>query len=109
MSTKVAVRLLAFVALGAVGLTAAVHAQQATMSFFVTSAGKGDGANLGGLEGADAHCQALAKAAGSTKTNWKSLLEHDGAGRRCGRECARPDRQGAVAERQRHGSRERPR
>ena len=74
MSTKVAVRLLAFVALGAVGLTAAVHAQQATMSFFVTSAGKGDGANLGGLDGADAHCQALAKAAGSTKTNWKAYL-----------------------------------
>ena len=74
MSTKVAVRLLAFVALGAVGLTAAVHAQQATMSFFVTSAGKAEGANLGGLEGADAHCQALAKAAGSTKTNWKAYL-----------------------------------
>ena len=34
------------------------------MSFFVTSVGKGDGANLGGLAGADAHCQALAKAAG---------------------------------------------
>ena len=74
MSTKVAVRVLAFVALGAVGLTAAVHAQQATMSFFVTSAGKAEGANLGGLEGADAHCQALAKAAGSTKTNWKAYL-----------------------------------
>jgi hypothetical protein len=42
------------------------------MSFFVTSVGKGDGANLGGLEGADAHCVALAKAAGSTKTNWKA-------------------------------------
>lgn len=44
------------------------------MSFFVTSAGKGDGANLGGLEGADAHCDALAKAAGSTKTGWKAYL-----------------------------------
>ncbi|PYR33899.1 MAG: lectin, partial [Acidobacteria bacterium] len=32
------------------------------MSFFVTSAGKGDGANLGGIAGADAHCQALAAA-----------------------------------------------
>lgn len=38
------------------------------MSFFVTSVGKGDGGNLGGLEGADAHCNALASAAGSTKT-----------------------------------------
>lgn len=53
----------------------AVHAQTAnTMSFFVTSVGKGDGGNLGGLEGADAHCAALAKAAGSTKTNWKAYL-----------------------------------
>src|SRR3954465_12218270 len=41
----------------------AVHAQD--MTFFVTSVGKGDGANLGGLEGADAHCNALAQAAGS--------------------------------------------
>jgi hypothetical protein len=45
-----------------------------TMSFFVTSVGKGDGANLGGLDGADAHCAALAKAAGSTKTNWHAYL-----------------------------------
>ena len=49
----------------------AVQAQTAgTMSFFITSVGKGDGANLGGLAGADAHCAALAKAAGSSKTNW---------------------------------------
>jgi hypothetical protein len=44
------------------------------MSFFVTSVGKGDGANLGGLEGADAHCQALAKAAGASRTNWRAYL-----------------------------------
>lgn len=46
------------------------HAQSASekMSFFITSVGKGDGANLGGLEGADAHCNALASAAGSSKT-----------------------------------------
>ena len=53
----------------------AVHAQSANnMSFFVTSVGKGDGANLGGLAGADAHCAALAKAAGSSKTNWRAYL-----------------------------------
>jgi hypothetical protein len=46
----------------------------APMSFFVTSAGKGDGANLGGLEGADAHCNALAAAAGSKLKNWKAYL-----------------------------------
>lgn len=44
------------------------------MSFFITSAGKGDGANYGGLAGADAHCAALAKAAGSAKTNWHAYL-----------------------------------
>jgi hypothetical protein len=49
-------------------------AQQADMSFFVTSTGPGKGADLGGLEGADAHCATLAKAAGATKTNWKAYL-----------------------------------
>src|SRR5213082_4107616 len=52
----------------------AVHAKQADMTFFVTSTGKGNGADLGGLEGADAHCNALAKAAGSKHTNWKAYL-----------------------------------
>lgn len=56
-------------------LATPAHAQSIEdMSFFVTSAGKGDGANLGGLEGADAHCDALAKAAGSSKTGWKAYL-----------------------------------
>jgi hypothetical protein len=44
------------------------------MTFFVTSVGKGNGADLGGLEGADAHCTALAKAAGSKRSNWKAYL-----------------------------------
>jgi hypothetical protein len=44
------------------------------MTFFVTSAGKGNGADLGGLDGADAHCSSLAKAAGSKRTNWKAYL-----------------------------------
>src|ERR1043165_9292221 len=57
------------------GLSGMALAQPAsTMSFFITSVGKGDGANLGGLAGADAHCAALAKAAGSTKTNWHAYL-----------------------------------
>jgi hypothetical protein len=56
------------------GLIAKAQAQQASMSFFVTSVGKGKGADLGGLAGADAHCQALAKAAGSNETNWHAYL-----------------------------------
>lgn len=49
------------------------------MSFFVTSVGKGDGANLGGIAGADAHCQALAKAAGADGA-WRAYLSTQGAG-----------------------------
>jgi hypothetical protein len=53
---------------------ATVEAQQSVMTFFVNSAGLGKGGDLGGLEGADAHCNALAKAAGSTLTNWRAYL-----------------------------------
>lgn len=56
------------------GFAMPATADVANMSFFVTSAGSGDGANLGGLEGADAHCGKLAAAAGATKTNWKAYL-----------------------------------
>lgn len=48
--------------------------QQDGMTFFVTSVGKGNGADLGGLAGADAHCAALAQAAGSKNTNWAAYL-----------------------------------
>jgi hypothetical protein len=74
VTPTISIPLLAAVALTALGLAAPAQAQQDTMSFFVTSAGKGNGADLGGLAGADAHCQALAQAAGSTKTNWRAYL-----------------------------------
>jgi collagenase NC10/endostatin len=48
------------------------------MSFFITSEGPGNGAALGGLAGADQHCQKLAKAAGSTKT-WRAYLSTSAA------------------------------
>src|SRR5258705_9327768 len=48
------------------------------MSFFVTSVGKGDGANYGGLAGADAHCQALAAAAGRGDARWVAYLSTQG-------------------------------
>jgi hypothetical protein len=47
---------------------------QGPMSFFVTSVGKGDGANLGGLAGADAHCKALASAVGRGNVEWRAYL-----------------------------------
>jgi hypothetical protein len=50
------------------------------MSFFVTSVGKGDGANLGGLAGADAHCQQLAAAVGRGGVTWHAYLSTQGSG-----------------------------
>src|SRR6185503_19256216 len=44
------------------------------MSFFVTSVGLGDGGNLGGLAGADRHCQSLAAAAGAGGRTWRAYL-----------------------------------
>jgi hypothetical protein len=64
--------------LGVMVFTAAaslgVSAQQSQMSFFVTSAGPGNGANLGGLAGADKHCQTLAAAAGAGNRTWRAYL-----------------------------------
>jgi len=48
--------------------------QRAPMTFFVTSTGTGNGANLGGLAGADAHCQKLAGAAGAGDKTWRAYL-----------------------------------
>jgi hypothetical protein len=53
-------------------------AQQGEMSFFLTSVGSGDGANLGGLEGADQHCQSLAEAAGAGGKTWHAYLSTQG-------------------------------
>ena len=73
MNTKIWISLLAAIASAGLSSTTPVEAQQA-VTFFVSSAGKGNGADLGGLAGADAHCQALARAAGSTLTNWHAYL-----------------------------------
>ena len=54
-------------------------AQDSTMTFFITSEGPGDGANLGGLEGADAHCTSLAEAAGVTGKTWRAYLSTNAA------------------------------
>jgi hypothetical protein len=69
----------------AAGLAAALlgsgaAAQQASMTFFVTSAGPGKGADLGGLEGADQHCRQLAQAAGAGNRTWRAYLSATAAG-----------------------------
>ncbi|MDI1340759.1 hypothetical protein [Polaromonas sp.] len=68
-----------FRTLAAAGATLALLAACATtsngpMSFFVTSVGSGKGADLGGLAGADAHCQKLASAAGAGNKTWRAYL-----------------------------------
>jgi hypothetical protein len=50
------------------------------MSFFVSSTGSGNGGNLGGLEGADKHCQALAAKAGAGNRMWRAYLSTTGQG-----------------------------
>lgn len=52
----------------------AASAQPAAMSFFITSNGIGNGGNLGGLAGADNHCQTLAQAAGAGARTWRAYL-----------------------------------
>ena len=55
-------------------ISGAYAGQQMPMTFFVTSVGQGKGGDLGGLAGADAHCQMLAAAAGSTGKTWRAYL-----------------------------------
>ncbi len=55
-----------------------INSQENEMSFFITSVGSGDGANLGGLAGADAHCATLASAAGSRGKTWRAYLSAHG-------------------------------
>jgi hypothetical protein len=64
-------------AFGAAALLAACATPSSTtgpMGFFITSAGIGRGADLGGLAGADAHCQRLAAAAGAGSRTWRAYL-----------------------------------
>jgi hypothetical protein len=66
------------------GLGACVMERQAEadsgMSFFITSVGAGQGADLGGLEGADRHCQQLAQSAGAGDRTWRAYLSTQAAG-----------------------------
>ena len=71
---------LVLVAAVTAGLSGGVAAQQSSMSFFVTSVGSGKGADFGGLEGADKHCQALAAAAGAGGKTWRAYLSASASG-----------------------------
>jgi hypothetical protein len=84
MKTRMRLTLLGSVTLVCLGMSAGVYAQQAPqspdMTFFVTSAGSGKGADLGGLEGADRHCQQLAQGAGAGTKTWRAYLSTQAAG-----------------------------
>jgi len=79
MSSRANVAIAALIAFAATGAVSAAQAQSA-MSFFVTSVGPGKGGDLGGLAGADAHCQKLAAAAGAGSRTWHAYLSTQGAG-----------------------------
>jgi hypothetical protein len=70
---------------GGLMVLAACTAMQSTepnpkeMTFFVTSAGPGKGGDLGGIEGADRHCQALAQTAGAGQRTWRAYLSTQGS------------------------------
>ena len=70
----------AFFATNPVGGAFAQQSGAGNMTFFVTSAGLGKGADLGGLEGADRHCQQLATAAGAGNRRWRAYLSTQGPG-----------------------------
>lgn len=58
---------------------APAQAKSANTTFFVTSAGPGKGADLGGIDGADKHCATLATAAGATAKTWHAYLSTQAA------------------------------
>jgi hypothetical protein len=82
MTMKVSMRLSLFgcVALLGLGMSSGALAQQSNMTFFITSTGLGKGADLGGLAGADRHCQTLAQAAGAGSRTWRAYLSTTAAG-----------------------------
>ena len=63
-------------------MSSSAQAADNPMGFFITSVGLGDGANLGGLDGADAHCKALATKAGAGDRDWKAYLSTQEDGKR---------------------------
>ena len=60
----------------------AVFAQDNPMGFFVTSVGSGNGGDLGGLAGADAHCKQLASTVGAGNRQWRAYLSTEAEGKR---------------------------
>jgi hypothetical protein len=82
MNLTMRLSVFALSALPAIGASGVSSAQQANMSFFVTNAGSGKGADLGGLAGADKHCQDLASSVGAGGKTWHAYLSSAGVNAR---------------------------
>jgi hypothetical protein len=80
MKRRLAILITVTVALLSLTWIAASQEKKAAMTFFITSVGSGKGADLGGLAGADKHCQALAQAAGAGDRLWRAYLSTSTAG-----------------------------
>jgi hypothetical protein len=82
MDTKIKLAFVPFALLAAscAGTDAQQGASKNPMTFFVTSAGTGKGAELGGLAGADRHCQSLAQAVGAGGRTWRAYLSNSAVG-----------------------------
>ena len=78
--SKTKLGMVATVVLLLLGWGAGAQTQPSGMTFFITSAGSGKGADLGGLAGADRICQSLAAAAGAGKLTWRAYLSTTAAG-----------------------------
>jgi hypothetical protein len=74
LNKKLKLSLAATFVLATLGLSGCVDPQQNRTTFFVTSVGSGKGADLGGLAGADRHCQNLAQAVGAGNRTWRAYL-----------------------------------
>ncbi len=80
-TTVIALATIACASFSLVALTQQQPAQPpAPMGFFITSTGPGKGGDLGGLAGADKHCQTLATAAGAGSRTWRAYLSTSAAG-----------------------------
>ena len=80
MKNAIRLSILTSATLLSLALSSSVQSQQPVMTFFVTNAGPSKGGDLGGLAGADAHCQSLAQAAGAGNKTWRAYLSTSARG-----------------------------
>ncbi|HVO95822.1 MAG TPA: hypothetical protein VMT22_23410 [Terriglobales bacterium] len=79
MKTAVRLSLAITITLLSLNWIASSQEKNSGMTFFITSVGSGKGADLGGLAGADKHCQALAQAVGAGNRTWRAYLSTSAA------------------------------